>query len=231
MPVQSITTSSITPPSDMISSRAEGMDRADFLRMLTAQLKAQDPLNPLSGQDFASQLATFSSLQELQGIGSKLDQSLEASLLLTHSFNNTMAASLIGKVVRAEANTVTITGNGQGTLAYQLSSAATDVNLEVLDSDGKVVRTISVPAQHAGSHSVTWDGLNSDGRHVTAGTYTFRVNATDAEGSRVTATTFIEGVVSEVRYQDGNVILMVGDREISLGQVLSLRDPSQDKKG
>jgi hypothetical protein len=47
----------------------------------------------------------------------------------------------------------------------------------------------------------------------------------------VTATTFIEGLVSEVRYQDGNVILVVGDREIMLGQVLSLRDPSLDKKG
>lgn len=231
MPVSSITSTSVTPPTDMISSRSEGMDQADFLRMLVEQLKAQDPLNPMDGQDFASQLATFTSLQELQGIGATLDQSLDASLLLTRTFNNTMAASLIGKIVQAEANTVTVSASGEATLSYDLAETATDVSIEIQDADGNVVRTLDVAAQKDGQHQVVWDGMNAEGEHVAAGTYTYNVTAHDADGNTVQATTYIEGRVTELRYEDGNVILMVGGREILLGQVISLREPDEDRQG
>ena len=231
MSIPSITPSTLTPPSDMISSRTDGMGQADFLRMLVEQLKAQDPLNPMEGQEFASQLATFTSLQELQGIGATLEQSLDASLLLTATFNNTMATSLIGKVVQAEANSVTVSASGGTTLAYDLAETATDISIEILDADGNVVRTLNVTSQKEGQHEAAWDGLNSEGQHVAAGTYTYRVNARDADGNTVQATTFFEGRVTEVRYEDGSVILMVGDRRVQLGDVISLREPDEDKRG
>ncbi len=230
MAIESITSGLFTPPSDMISSRSESMDRADFLQMLTAQLKAQDPLNPLDGQDFASQLATFTSLQELQNINSTLDSSLEANLLLAHTFNNTMATSLIGKSVRAQADTVAVTKTGTGTLTYDLDSAATEITIEIKDNNGKVVRTMNLNAQEAGGHSVEWDGLDSDGKHVAAGNYTFSITATGADGNSVGVTTVLEGTVSEVRYQNGNVFLIVNGHEVLLSQVLSLSEPEPAKK-
>lgn len=231
MAISSITGNTITPPSDMISSRTDGMGQADFLRMLVEQLKAQDPLNPMEGQEFASQLATFTSLQELQNIGTTLDQSLEASLLLAHTFNNTMATSLIGKVVQAEGNSVTVSASGGATLAYDLAATATEITVEVRDADGNVVRTLSVPPQKEGQHQLAWDGLNSEGQHVAAGTYTYSVSARDADGNAVAATTYFEGRVTEVRYENGSVILMVGDRRVLLGDVISLREPDEDKQG
>jgi len=215
----------------MISSRSEGMGQADFLRMLVEQLKAQDPLNPMDGQDFASQLATFTSLQELQNIGATLDQSLDASLLLTHTFNNTMATSLIGKIVQAEGNSVTVSASGGATLSYELAATATEITVEIRDADGNVVRTMSVPPQKEGQQQVAWDGLDSDGQHVAAGTYTYSVSARDADGNTVQATTYFEGRVTEVRYENGSVILLMGDRRVLLGDVISLREPDEDKRG
>ncbi|MDD5088748.1 MAG: FlgD immunoglobulin-like domain containing protein, partial [bacterium] len=196
MSVSSVTTTSATPSSDMISSRSETMSQADFLAMLVEQLKAQDPLDPMDSQDFASQLATFTSLQELQGIGTTLDQSLDASLLLTQTFSNTMATTLIGKMVQAEANGVTMGASGAATLSYDLAETATDITIEIQDADGNVVRTLTVPSQKEGQHQVAWDGLNSDGEHVAAGSYTFSVTALDASGNSVEATTYIEGRVT-----------------------------------
>jgi flagellar basal-body rod modification protein FlgD len=219
------------PPADLISSRAAALSQADFLRMLTEQLKAQDPLNPLSGQEFASQLAQFSSLQELQGMGTTLDDQLQADLLLTQTFNNTMAATLIGKVVRAEQNQIEMEATGEQTLTYDLPTAATEISVNITDSSGKVVRTLTLSPQEAGEHTVTWDGLNSDGVHVPAGTYTYSISAKDADGNAVTATTYLEGRVTEVRYSNGSAVLIVNGREISLGSVLSVRDPSDAEKG
>jgi flagellar basal-body rod modification protein FlgD len=44
------------------------VDQGEFLKLLVTQLKNQDPMSPMSNQDFIAQLATFSSLEQLQSI-------------------------------------------------------------------------------------------------------------------------------------------------------------------
>lgn len=199
--------------------------------MLTAQLRAQNPLNPMSNEDFATQLATFSSLQELQGISGTLNQSLQANLLMARSFNNTMAANLIGSTVQVEANQFTLPAAGTATLTYGLASAATEIRVEIRDANGTVVRTLTAPPQAAGEQALAWDGLNGDGRRVPEGAYTFAVTATGADGNPVGVTPFFTGRVSEIRYVDGNVVLMIGGREVMLSDVLSIRESNVEKKG
>jgi flagellar hook assembly protein FlgD len=59
---------------------------------------------------------------------------------------------------------------------------------------------------------------------VPAGDYTFTITAKDASGKSVAASTYTEGRVSEVRFENGNVLLMVGGRSIHIGDVISVRD-------
>jgi flagellar basal-body rod modification protein FlgD len=231
MPVDGVTAASSTPPASLISSSSAAMGKADFLQMLTAQLKAQDPLNPLSNQDFATQLAQFSSLQELQTMNTELGQALQSNLLLTQTFNNTMAASFIGKIARANSNTIEMGTAGNASLTYKLGANATNVTIDIKDSSGHIVRTLNPAAQASGEQSVAWDGLGANGQRVAAGTYTFSVNATDSNGKTVDVTTFIEGLVTEVRFANGGALLVVGDREIQLGDVMSLRDPTSGTGG
>jgi flagellar basal-body rod modification protein FlgD len=138
---------SATPPADKISSRSAALGQADFLQMLTAQLKSQDPLNPMNGADFATQLAQFTSVQQLTAMNAKMDQSVQASLMMGQTFSNTMSAALIGKEITADMNQFTLESSGDHALHYNLPTAATDISIDIKDSSGKVVRTLKVNPQ------------------------------------------------------------------------------------
>jgi flagellar basal-body rod modification protein FlgD len=64
---------SATDTGSTLLDSGQQLDTQGFLQILTAQLQAQDPLNPLNPNDFLSQLAAFSSLNELIHIRADLD--------------------------------------------------------------------------------------------------------------------------------------------------------------
>ncbi|MCB1059366.1 MAG: hypothetical protein KDB65_03970 [Calditrichaeota bacterium] len=221
MEVAATTSTFNIPSTDQISSRQETLDQIDFLQMLMAQLKAQDPMNPLQGHEYAAQLASFSSVQELQGIQSSLEESINMNLLMTQSINGNLAAALVGKTVRAQNNTVSVDGTGAD-LRFSLASAATDVSVQVQDSDGNIIRTIDANAREAGDGAVYWDGLDDAGNRVPAGDYSFAVSASDANGTDVSATTYVEGIVTAINYEGGQVTLTVNGQQLLLGDIMSV---------
>jgi len=202
--------------------------RDDFLRLLVAQMRFQDPLNPLEGSEFTAQLAQFSSLEQLQNIGSQLDQSVDADLLLARSINNTMAATLIGKSVRAADNQVAWQKDPVQ-IDFQLDSAAGGVVVEITTEQGEVVRTLTASNLQAGVNSIIWDGRDSRGNRAPEGNYRVRITAT-APGSdqAVDVQPLVIGKVTGVKFIDGNPVLIVNGREIAFGSVLEILDPTDE---
>ena len=92
------------------SSNDSVLGKDDFLKLLVTQLSYQDPLNPLEASDFSAQLAQFSSVEQLFNIEETLRASLDANYLLATSINNTMAATVIGKEVRAVGDSIYFDG-------------------------------------------------------------------------------------------------------------------------
>lgn len=223
MAVDAVTSTSTfnIPTAEQTGSRADTLDQLDFLQMLMAQMRNQDPMSPMDSQEYAAQLAQFSSVQELTKIKESLDESINMNLLMTQSINGNLAAALVGKTVRAQNNTVSIDGSGAD-LRFTLGSAATNVEIQVLDSSGEVVRTISGNAQSAGDAAEYWDGRDDSGNRVPNGNYTFNVTATDAEGSEVVAATYITGVVTAINYANGEVTLTVNGQQLYLGDIMSV---------
>jgi len=88
-----------------ISSQAGGnaVKKDDFLKMLVTQLQYQDPLKPMENTEFTTQLAQFSSLEQLTSINDALSQLKMTSQIQDQG----LAASLIGKTVEAEGSSVT----------------------------------------------------------------------------------------------------------------------------
>lgn len=203
--------------------------RDDFLKLLIAQMSNQDPLSPVDNQEFAAQLAQFSSLEQLQSIDTNIQYGVDMDMALTQSINNTLAATIIGRGVKASGNTVITNEEGIAQLSFDLSAQAKDVTVTITDSAGSVVREISLGTQGPGVHTIDWDGKNNNGVQMPDDTYQFSVTATDGNGNSISVTPLIQGIISGVRFADGSAYLLIGNQEISFGSVIEIAIALQDQ--
>jgi len=188
----------------------------DFLKLLTTQMENQNPLEPLDGTEFTTQLVQFSSVEQQIAQNQRLDQ----LLALQQSNVVTGAVGFIGKTVEAAGNKAELI-NGQATIGYGLANEAESVTITIKDAAGTIVRTIQGEVK-AGNHSFTWDGKNTQGVDQPNGSYTFAVNATDKEGVDHTIDTTIRGIVDGVAAENGLMVLKVGEASVQLKDVLSV---------
>jgi flagellar basal-body rod modification protein FlgD len=207
-------TSTSQATSSAATSATKTLGESDFLKLLTAQLQAQNPLNPMDSTNFTAQLAQFSSLEQLTGINSELQYVLASQT----SLQNTMVTSLIGKTVRVSGNTVTL--NRQADMRYSLAGEASKVTISVYDANGALMKTTVLGAQSAGNNTFTWDGKDSNGNTLPAGQYTFTAEAVNAAGNAVTATPLYTGVVTGVSFENNTTYLTLDyNRRIQLGDI------------
>ena len=189
-----------------------------FMKLLVAELKHQDPMDPVKNRDLVAQLATLTSVQKLTGIDEKL-KGLQQGTLEGASLQS---ATLIGKTVTARTNSLTVNSLGVSAGGYGLPNAANSVKVSIVDSAGQVVRTLDLGRQAAGDKSFEWDGQDLNGRRLPNGKYSFQVAATDSSGAAIRPTTEVSGLVSEVRYSNGAPEVVVGNVHVGLADVTSV---------
>jgi len=214
--------SSLYTPTTQTTTSQQSLGKQEFLQLLVAQLKNQDPLSPLESQEFASQLAQFTSVETLTSIDENIQESSNTDLLLMQSIQNTMAASFIGKEVTAQMDDVYMETGKDTTLLYKLNSDAATVTVTVRNSAGKVVRTIVNNTLPAGENTVEWDGKDDNGNALASGKYTFSVAAEDDSGDAITATALFRAVISSVRYESGAAVLIAGGLEVAFADVMQI---------
>lgn len=185
------------PAAALPSSSA--MDKQAFLKLLVAQIQHQDPLSPMQGTEFVTQLSQFAIVEQGLAQTSRLDD-LSAQL---GGIANNDATSLVGKRVTVRGKSMAFDGLTATSSAVTLGDAATKVTADILDSNGKVVRTIALGARPAGAMPVTWDGKTSAGEPAPKGNYTLKINATKADGTAVTATQDVSGLVTKISFDKG----------------------------
>jgi flagellar basal-body rod modification protein FlgD len=176
------------------------MDQADFLKLLTTQLQAQDPTNPMDNSQFVSQLAQFSQLASTQdlntslnGLSSQITSSLQTSQVLG-------SVGLVGRHVLVPSANLSYAGSAVSG-AVGITNTASDVQLVIKDGSGKVVRTLDLGAQQSGLANFSWDGTDGSGNPVPAGDYS--ITAADQGGNALS--TYADGTVSGVGYGGSNV--------------------------
>ena len=171
-----------------------------FYNLLVTQLTNQDPLNPMTNTDLSAQLAQFSTASGVQA----MQQSLAALTTQLTQNQALQAASLVGRNVVFDNNTLSLGASGSSAGGFTLASGAQNVVVQVSNSAGQVVDSLNLGALPAGVQSFNWNGTDSSGTPLGAGNYTFNVQATAANGTSVGATPFGSGKVVSVMLGAGS---------------------------
>ncbi|WP_322052656.1 flagellar hook assembly protein FlgD [Paraburkholderia bannensis] len=194
--------------SSAASSGTSGSDlQQTFLQLLVTQLQNQDPTSPMDSSQMTSQLAQINTVSGIANLNTSLT-SLSTQL---SAGQNAQSALLIGSTVLAAGSTAAVSSGTSPQLGVQLTSAASDVTLTIKDSTGKVVNTLDLGAQSAGTVPVTWNGTDSTGAVVADGNYTISASAT-VNGQATSATALVASKVSAVIQQsDGTAGLSLAN--------------------
>lgn len=206
------------------------MGKEDFLKLLVTQLKYQDPLSPMSGTEFASQLAQFSSLEQLTNLNQSVKLSIEGNYILAQSINNTLTATLIGKRVKLAGATIVKNGQDNVQLGYTLPESASSIKVNIKDENGNIVKTFDSPPSKTGDSKLLWDFTDNNGNKLPDGTYTFEVVAKNSSGDDMTVTLFKWGKIDGIRFSEKGTTLVVDGNEYFLSDIMEILDNEPDNK-
>lgn len=175
-----------------------------FLKLLVAQMKNQDPLNPLDNAQVTSQLAQINTVKGIDRLNTALQKLVDRG----EQGTATDAAAMVGRKVLVEGNTLELPEEGGAQAGFELAEAASSVKVEILSGTGAVVDTLMLSNLPAGLQTLEWDGSSGADR-ADAGRYTMRVTATNG-GEPVIATPLAAAPVRAVTRGADGVSLQLG---------------------
>lgn len=185
-----------------------------FLKLLTTQLKNQDPLNPMDNAQTTSQLAQISTVDGIE----KLNATLSTLMSNMQSTGALQAATLVGHAVLVSGSGIQV-ASGMAVGGVELSDPASQVTVTVSDSSGKTLRTLELGKLDAGTHEFVWDGKDNEGNIVADGNYKMTVAAANGD-KKVTASTLQLATVNSVVTNGSDTKLDLGSLgRVSLGDI------------
>lgn len=213
-----------------LPNNPSAMGRDEFLKLLVAQLKNQDPLNPMDGKDMAAQLAQFSTVEQLISINKSMDaakESSEATATAIQQLEKTqneraeemalliegqMAMATVGKIGVTTGNTTFVDRDGGGTLVVDTGKMKGYGRVTMIDEKGEAVSTGYIDKLIAGQQAIDLKDVKFD-PPVKAGQYTYRFEVATEGGVQQwqQAKTYTAGRITGMKYEQGNPILIIGN--------------------
>jgi flagellar basal-body rod modification protein FlgD len=187
-----------------------------FITLMLAQIKNQDPLKPLEPAEFLGQLAQFSTVTGIQEMGSSVSD-LVGSMRSSQALSG---ANLVGRDVLAPGDTAVFDGTTPVRAAVEAPSGAERVEFVVRDASGAVVRRAQVQPSVSGVTEMAWDGRADNGTVMPAGAY--RIEALSRFGARgESAQVLLRSRVDSVTLDaaGGGIVLNTTNGSLPLGAV------------
>jgi flagellar basal-body rod modification protein FlgD len=216
------------PPPAGSGKKNDALGRDEFLQLLVAQMKNQDPLNPMDGQEMAAQLAQFSQVEQLIEIKAAMQtvaanqaelglaiEDLSAitvaqgdamALLLEQS----MAINTVGRTGVLTGDQLFVDRDGSGGITIDAGSLEGVGRLTVVDADGNSVATSAIAGVQPGMQYIDLADFTFD-PPLQGGRYSFRFEVTNPIGVFQPARTYTTGRITGLRYEAGQPTLVIGD--------------------
>lgn len=206
----------------------KSMDKDDFLKIMITQMKNQDPTNPLKPEQFASQLAQFTSVEQLANI-SKGVQGLNSK---SAPEDRMALVSMLGKSVTIDRNRFMHEENKLSEVGFQLPEDASSVKVSVISANGEKLYEKDMGPLKQGAQNFAWNGVNSLGKSTPSGVLQLKIEALNERGGAIKLDAAAPLVVQGVSFEGSEPILYVGDsqkpQKISMNQVIRIDQRGDD---
>jgi flagellar basal-body rod modification protein FlgD len=202
-------------PAPALKDRSASIGANQFLQLLVTQLRHQDPLSPLQANEFAAQLAQFSSLEQLVQVNAGLATQTNAATAATLATQTQLGASLVGRQVVAQSNQVEIGADGTASMLADVGVPGGTAALRLLDASGKTVATEDLGTLTGGRQVIDLTGMPP-------GVYTTALGVVGSDGTAIPVTTYTAGTVGGVTLQDGQPMLRIGGVAVPVSSLIEI---------
>jgi flagellar basal-body rod modification protein FlgD len=221
---------------------SDQMGKDDFMKLFIAQLKNQDPMNPMDGKDTAAQLAQFSSVEQMMQLNKTVTAQAQSQEKMTEAIEklseaqaeqgNTVAALIegqmavatVGKIGVTTGNTVFVERDGGGSITIDTGLTTGSGEVQIRDAKGNIVTTGKVENVKAGLQNIDLRDITFDPPIEKGGAYSYSIKVTAEGKAPAEAKTYTTGRITGLRYENGSPVLMVGDSlSVPFSQLIQVR--------
>ncbi|MCR8915546.1 flagellar hook assembly protein FlgD [Marinobacter panjinensis] len=192
------------------------LGKNEFMELMIAQLKNQNPLEPQDNGEFISQLAQFSSLEEMQSLSGSVDD-------VANQFRSTQAlqaSAMVGRTVLAPSSIGILGADGKISGNVEVPASTSGLRISIENQAGERVRQIDMGSQQAGVTGFSWDGKDGNGNSLPPGPYKVVAEASYPDGPEQLGTMMSANVDSVSLGKGGNITLnLAGMGSIALSDV------------
>lgn len=190
------------------------LGKDDFLKLLLLELKYQDPTSPMDSEKILSQTSQLATLEASENTNKSLETlatSLNASLQYT-------GISAIGKLADTGSNAIALKKGKDVDFELYYPDDVTTGKINILDKNGKILKTMNIGATDAGVSKFTWDGTNSANAELDAGIY--YVESTYTKTDNTSATTRL-GLypIEGIKFDSGITYAKLGSNYIDFSKI------------
>lgn len=197
------------------------LGQQDFLKLLVAQMKNQDPSNPADNGQFLSQIAQFSMVDGIERLGN----SVEGISGNVQRGQGIAAAQLVGREVLTESDSAVLQPGAQLQGRVAVPDMAQGLNIQIRDISGRLIKTLDTAGFGEGVWDIEWNGMNEQGEAAAPGEYVVQATAL-VEGKQQALPVQMYNTVESVtlnRMNDEVALHLANNQTITLQQVSKYR--------
>jgi flagellar hook assembly protein FlgD len=183
------------------------LGKDDFLRIMITQMKNQDPTKPFNAEQMATQMAQFTTIEQLKN----MNDSLTKMTAPNQPVERMAMTSMIGKTITVDRGRFPHTEGQNDQISYGLPKDAAQVKVTLINEHGETVLEKDLGKVKMGESTFTWDGNKSNSLPAKAGTYMIKVDAKDQDGNHIETSSQSTGRVIGVSFEGGEPVFLMGD--------------------
>ena len=200
------------------------LNQSDFIELLVAQVKNQDPTKPMDPSEFMNQLTQSSMVNGINDLQKSFD-SLATKLTSDQSMQ---AAGLVGKSVLLAGGETLLAAGGSINGQFNLDQTTSDVKINIYNSNDELVKTLPLSGDKAGELFFKWDGIDDSGTAVPEGEYLVTAQALidgEQQAIPVSLETHIESISlnNSDGTQAGTLLNLASGHTVALGELQEIK--------